>query len=432
MKESKFLQRWVIFIKLFKESALFAFAQLMGDKFRTFLSLFGVSIGIFSIVAVFTAIDALQTNVRKGFESFEMDLVQISKWPVDPTEDLVESGGVYKWWEYFKRPATTYNEFKFIRANTQLGRDVTLTINISGTLKYGRNSISGTGVLCATHNFDKIAKLDLEQGRYFTTEEDNKGTAVAILGGALKEELFKEKDAVGEIIKVNGYAVTVIGVTKKVGESIASGLFASDESVVIPLTFGQKMVNPNRADNSIYARPKVGVSQEDVEDELRQLMRAVRRLSPTEKNDFSVGSFSFFEDVVSEMFGTINLIGWIIAGFSLLIGGFGIANIMFVSVKERTNIIGIQKALGAKKYVIMSQFLVEAVILAIAGGLAGISLVLIIVALLPPMDGFELTLSVANILSGVAISSVIGILSGLIPAAVAANLNPVDAINSKG
>ena len=159
-------------------------------------------------------------------------------------------------------------------------------------------------------------------------------------------------------------------------------------------------------------------------------MRLVRRLSPTQKNNFSVGSFSFFEELIGEIFGSISVIGWIIAGFSLLIGGFGIANIMFVSVKERTNIIGIQKALGAKKYVIMSQFLVEAVLLAIAGGLVGISLVLLIVLLLPPIEGFVLTLSVSNIMSGVAISSVIGILSGLIPAWVAANLNPVDAINS--
>ncbi|MBQ5784458.1 MAG: ABC transporter permease, partial [Bacteroidales bacterium] len=133
MKERRFLQKWVIFIKLFRESAFFAFSQLMGDKFRTFLSLLGVSIGIFSIVAVFTAIDAMQTNVRKGFEAFEMDIVQISKWPLDPTEDVIENGGVYKWWEYLKRPSTTFNEYKFVKSNTTLGKDITFIINLSGT-----------------------------------------------------------------------------------------------------------------------------------------------------------------------------------------------------------------------------------------------------------------------------------------------------------
>ena len=430
MKEGKFLQKWVIFIKLFKESAYFAFAQLVGDKFRTFLSLLGVSIGIFSIVAVFTAIDAMQTNVNKGFESFEMDVVEVSRWPLDPTEDIAENGGVYKWWEYFKRPATTYNEYKFIKANTQLGKDVTLVINISGTVKYSRESIARASIVCATFDYDKIAKLEIESGRYFSAEEDNSGTAVAIIGGALKEELFKERDAIGETIKVGGYSATVIGVTKKAGESIVSTPFSADENVIVPLNFGQRMVNLKTAENTIYARPKDGVGQEEFEDELKLLMRSVRRLSPTQKNNFSVGSFTFFEEIIDELFGTINVIGWIIAGFSLLIGGFGIANIMFVGVKERTNIIGIQKALGAKKYVIMSQFLVEAVLLAIAGGLVGISLVLLIVALLPPMEGFVLTLSFSNVMSGVMISSVIGILSGLIPAWVAANLNPVDAINS--
>ena len=279
-------------------------------------------------------------------------------------------------------------------------------------------------------NFDKIAKIELDYGRFFSAEEDNSGTAVAIIGGALKDELFKDRNPIGESIKVNGYSATVIGVTKKAGESMVNSPFSSDESVVIPLNFGQRMVNIRTANNTIYGRPKDGVEQSDLENELKLLMRLVRRLSPTQKNNFSVGSFSFFEELIGEIFGSISVIGWIIAGFSLLIGGFGIANIMFVSVKERTNIIGIQKALGAKKYVIMSQFLVEAVLLAIAGGLVGISLVLLIVLLLPPIEGFVLTLSVSNIMSGVAISSVIGILSGLIPAWVAANLNPVDAINS--
>jgi putative ABC transport system permease protein len=372
----------------------------------------------------------MQTNVRKGFEAFEMDIVQISKWPLDPTEDVIENGGVYKWWEYLKRPSTTFNEYKFVKSNTTLGKDITFIINLSGTVKYQRNSINNAAITCATLNYDKIAKIELEYGRFFSAEEDNSGTAVAIIGGALKEELFKDRNPIGESIKVNGYSATVIGVTKKAGESMVNSPFSSDESVVIPLNFGQRMVNIRTANNTIYGRPKDGVEQSDLENELKLLMRLVRRLSPTQKNNFSVGSFSFFEELIGEIFGSISVIGWIIAGFSLLIGGFGIANIMFVSVKERTNIIGIQKALGAKKYVIMSQFLVEAVLLAIAGGLVGISLVLLIVLLLPPIEGFVLTLSVSNIMSGVAISSVIGILSGLIPAWVAANLNPVDAINS--
>ena len=197
MKERRFLQKWVIFIKLFRESAFFAFSQLMGDKFRTFLSLLGVSIGIFSIVAVFTAIDAMQTNVRKGFEAFEMDIVQISKWPLDPTEDIIENGGVYKWWEYLKRPSTTFNEYKFVKSNTTLGKDITFIINLSGTVKYQRNSINNAAITCTTLNFDKIAKIELEYGRFFSAEEDNSGTAVAIIGGALKDELFKDRNPIG-------------------------------------------------------------------------------------------------------------------------------------------------------------------------------------------------------------------------------------------
>ena len=191
------------------------------------------------------------------------------------------------------------------------------------------------------------------------------------------------------------------------------------------------MVTPRWADNSIYARPQAGVSQDDLVDELRMLMRAHRRLAPGQKNNFSVSTMSFIMESVQQVFSMINMVGWVIAGFSLLIGGFGIANIMFVSVKERTNIIGIQKALGAKKYVIMAQFLVEAAVLAVAGGIIGILLVLVGVLAIPETESFTLTLSAANIFSGVLIATVIGLLAGLIPAWVGASLNPVDAINSK-
>ena len=160
-------------------------------------------------------------------------------------------------------------------------------------------------------------------------------------------------------------------------------------------------------------------------------MRSRRRLRPGDKNDFSVNKMTFLLSFVQNIFSSLNMAGWVIAGFSLLIGGFGIANIMFVSVKERTNMIGIQKALGAKKYVILTQFLTEAAFLAITGGLIGILMVWLVVLAVPEDIGLTMRLSLSNILSGVAIASVIGVLAGFIPARIGAGLNPVDAINSK-
>ena len=423
----------VVFVKLLKESVSFAFSQLWGDKFRTFLSLFGVSIGIFSIVAIFTAIDALQDNVRRGLESMSTNVVMVSQWPMMGEDDQgnADMTQEFRWWEYMRRPQTSYEDYKFIKDNSTLGQEVAFSISTSYNLRYGRNTVRNANVECITHNYDAITKFSMQEGRYFTPDEDSRGTAVVVIGAEIAASLFENVDPVGKKLKVGPAIATVVGVMEKQGESMVS-LGNMDYAVYVPLNFGRYyLVNPRWATNSIYALPKEGVTQQAFTDELRMLMRAHRRLAPGQKNNFSVNTMTLLTDSVGQIFSMINVVGWIIAGFSLLIGGFGIANIMFVSVKERTNIIGIQKALGAKKYVIMSQFLVEAALLAIVGGIAGILIVLFGVMLVPQTAGFTFTLSASNVLWGVSIASVIGILSGIIPAWLAANLNPVDAINSK-
>lgn len=422
----------IIFVKLVKESVEFALSQLSGDRFRTFLSLFGVSIGIFSIVAIFTAIDALQENVRKGFDAVGSDIIQVTQFPMMGEDDQGNMDALqeYKWWEYMRRPATSYEDFRFLKANSKYGRDITLIISTNQTTRFGRNSVNNTAIGCVTYDFNKITKFEMERGRYFTPDEDSKGTAVAVVGHEVAISLFENANPIGKSFKIGPTTAVVVGVIEKQGESLAR-VFDTDYTVLVPLNFGRYMVNPRFANNSIFLRPQEGVSQEDLIDETRVLMRAQRRLTPGQKNNFSIGTMSFIMDSVQQVFALINMVGWVIAGFSLLIGGFGIANIMFVSVRERTNIIGIQKALGAKRYVIMTQFLVEAAALSIAGGIIGIFLVLLGVLLIPTPESFTLTLSLANILYGVLIASVIGLLSGLIPAWMGANLNPVDAINSK-
>lgn len=419
-------------LRLIKESVAFAFSQLQGDKFRTFLSLFGVSIGIFSIVAIFTAIDALQENVRRGFDTVGSDIVQVSRWPMmgEDEEGNADITQEFKWWEYMRRPNTSYEDYRFLSANSTLGENISFSIFSNQTARYGRRSVANASVGCITRNFNSIMKFEVAKGRYFTPDEDSKGTAVAVIGHEMAASLFEDEEPVGKRLNVGTTTATVIGVIEKQGESMVS-MGDLDYSIFVPLNFGRYMVNPRWADNSIYARPKAGVAQQELVDELRMLMRAHRRLAPGQKNNFSISTMGFIMESVQQVFSMINAVGWVIAGFSLLIGGFGIANIMFVSVKERTNIIGIQKALGAKKYVIMLQFLIEAAALAVAGGIIGILLVLLGVLLIPETESFTLTLSAANILYGVMIASVIGLLAGLIPAWSAASLNPVDAINSK-
>ncbi|MBP5692974.1 MAG: ABC transporter permease [Bacteroidales bacterium] len=427
----------VVLIQL-REGVTFTWNELKNNKFRTFLSLLGVSIGIFTIVSIFTAIDALRSNVKKGFESFSSNLVQVSKWPMGPEDEdgninMDGSAGFteYRWWDYLKRPDITYNHYKYLKANSKLADDFLFAYGGSARVKYGRNTTSGeVSVSCATNALEKILKINIDRGRMITKAEFDGGSLVAIIGSGIANSLFPEEDPIGKVVKIKGYSVTVVGVIEKQGQSITN-FTDTDNAAYIPYLAGKIIFGLREPDGELNAIPKEGVTSEELSQELRLLMRQARRIRPGQKNDFSINQMATLQDMLEQILGVIKTVGWIIAAFSLLIGGFGIANIMFVSVKERTKIIGIQKALGAKRYFIMTQFLAEALILAVAGALVGILLIAIILWIAPIPAEYDVHLTFGNILSGVAIASVIGILSGLLPAWSAARLNPVDAINSK-
>lgn len=489
MEKRGLILKWGEVLKLLQESASFAFSHLGADRFRTFLSLLGMSVGIFSIVTVLSAVDALKENMKRGLSTFGSDVVSISKWPYSGEDEYGNANNFaeYRWWEYARRPAPDIHDYKFLKSNSTTASAVAMEMLFFKWVEHGRKSISGSdaNIKAVTYHWNHIAECKLHQGRYFTAEESDRAAPVCIIGYDVWQELFGSDDcgsgargtgvsrtsdssdalglysALGQKIKVGGRALSVIGVCSRQGESMLDVGGNLDMSVIIPLETGRRMVNPNRADISIYARPREGVSQQEFCDELMVLMRSCRRLSPKEKNNFSINSMTFLLDVVEGILAMVNSVGWVIAGFSLLAGGFGIANIMFVSVKERTHIIGIQKALGAKRHIILSQFMIEALLLCIAGGLLGILLAwgallawnLIqawdalmsldvhmlwdtLLALDPVMSAprsgmFGIQLSGQNILTALAVSCVIGVLSGLAPALSAAAMSPADAINSK-
>jgi len=410
--------------RLMAESTIIGLTSLKTDRFRTFLSLTGVSIGIFSIVAVFCAVNALKANVNEGLNSFGSDIVYIQKWPFSE-DDLTEP---LKWWEYRLRPNVTEKDFNFIKENSKSISKVSYLSSFYGLFKNGSLSFSNGYVIAAAPDMESLMNMTISQGRYFSGTESRSSSNVAVLGYNVAEALFSEgENPIGKSIKIKGMTVTVIGVIKKQGKSMVQ-VIDLDNAAVVPLSYGRMMSNVSE-DGTIIAAPADGVSQNEIQGELRLLMRSFRRLKPSQKDNFAVNSMTFLLYSMDKIMDSIRSVGWIIAAFSLLIGGFGIANIMFVSVKERTGQIGIQKALGAPKYVIMMQFLVEAAVLSMAGGLIGIFLVLMISVLYTP-EAFKLTLSVTDVLSGIMISLIIGLISGIIPANLASELNPVDAINS--
>ena len=421
----KLYRRITMIIKLIFESIRFAFGSLKGDKFRTFLSLFGVSIGIFSIVTVFTAVGALQKNVESGLNSFGGNTVYVQQFPFAPPE-----GEEYKWWEYMNRPMPKYEEYLFLKSQSKTIAATSFVVFTNRTVTYKRASFNSGFITAATYEWGEIANTEIDRGRYFSQFEAQSSTPVVILGNEVANALFGFENPINKVIKVGNANARVIGVQKKAGESIVN-IFDTDNSILISYTFASTIMNVKRTESMICIKPIDGVDRDESIQEMRQLLRSIRRLKPKQNDNFALNEMTFLLSQTKAIFGGINLAGWIIGGFSILIGGFGIANIMFVSVKERTNLIGIQKALGAKKYIILTQFLAEAAALALAGGAIGILMVLGVVLALHGNESFPMELTAYNVFRGLFISSIIGIVAGLLPAYTAANLNPVEAINSK-
>ncbi|HMW10098.1 MAG TPA: ABC transporter permease [Bacteroidia bacterium] len=394
---------------------------------RTILSLLGISIGIFAIISVFTVVDAMEKNVRTSVESLGDKTIYVQKWPW-------AFGGDYPWWKYWQRPLPSVKEMHQLAARSQSIEVFTFEAYLSGkTIKYLNNSAENVTVALVSHDFDKVKSFELSAGRYLTEIESNSGRAVGIIGSNVANGLFgNASTALGKVIEVMGRKVEVIGVFKEEGKSLLET--EMDNTVVLPLNFGRNFVNirSDRIDPFIKAKVKEGVPIQFANDELKSIMRSIRRLRPIEEDNFALNQSSLLSNNITNIFSSLNMAGAIIGGFSILVGGFGIANIMFVSVKERTSQIGIQKSLGAKNYFILMQFLFEAIVLCLIGGLIGLSIIYFLAMFVSHAFDYPLSLTGHNIMLGLFISALIGLVSGFIPAYSASQLDPVEAIRANG
>ncbi|MEY2898993.1 MAG: ABC transporter permease [Aquirufa sp.] len=403
------------------ESLIFAYQALRSNIMRTTLSLLGVSVGIFAIVAVFTAVDSLNKNIRSEIDSFAgSGVLYVGKWPW-----IMQNN--YPWWKYLNRPEMKYTEFQFLKDNLKSAKAIAIIDNGRSASATRGSSSMDVNMTGASYDYNQITSVPVQFGRYFLPIESENALNVVIIGAKVSENM---QASVGDQIKLNGIKFQVIGIIEKKGSDLLSFGGTPDEKVFIPYsTFSAVFQKDKPAPDIAIKAMDDDLGQENLEGEVTGLMRSLRSIKPKQESNFAVNRLDGLNQFFDGIFAALNVAGALIAGFSLLVGGFGIANIMFVSVKERTNIIGIQKSLGAKNYFILFQFLFEAVFLSLIGGLVGIGLVVLLTLI--PQDALPLVLSMKNIVTGLFISSFIGILSGIIPAWVAAKMDPVIAIRSK-
>lgn len=421
----------VVLLKLIGESFRFAWNSLRMNVFRTVLSLLGVTVGIFAIIAVLTVVDSLERSIKQSLDFLGTSVIYVEKWDWVP-----ENEGEYEWWRYWKRPNASYKEYKFLEANLKHASAVAIIGESRNVLvKRENNSYNQTTLRGGSYYYNEVFSSPIEKGRYFTVEETEIGRNVAIIGFNIVKNLFPDTDPLGKEVSIKGLKFAVIGLMEEEGESFL-GTPSNDDNVVIPYVALRKVVSTgtgawNENGSTIGIKGlESDIGLVELEYEITGLMRSHRGLKPKEEDNFAINRPEAIMDIISGVFDVVGMAGWVIGGFSILVGGFGIANIMFVTVRERTPIIGIQKSLGAKNYFILFQFLFESIFLSLIGGLVGLGLVYLLSFI--SLGTLDLVLTFKNVLLGAGVSSLIGIASGIIPAVMAARMDPVIAIRTTG
>ena len=401
-----------------------ALQELKVNKLRTFLSLFGITIGIFCIIGVLATIDSLKAKIQNDLSSFGNNTIYIDKWDYS-------GGPEYPWWKFMKRPNMKVEEMEIIKKKSNLASNMAFFMSNQASFSYEENILKGVNIYGITSEYKAVQSFNIGYGRYFSEADFLRGGPLGVIGYKVAEELFgKAEKALGKTISYGGRRVMVIGVIEKQGSAIING-FDYDKSVLTTYNYFASIYNPDNSNPYIMVQAKPGVPSALLQQELTGVMRQIRKLSPTQEDNFTCNDVAQFKDQIDSVFGSINSGGWAIAGLSLIVGAFGVANIMFVTVRERTSQIGLKKAIGAKSSTILYEFLLESAFLCIIGGLVGLFLVWILTVALSSVLPFPLHIAPSIVFLALSICIILGVISGIIPASIAAKMNPVEAIRTK-
>lgn len=413
------------FLQLIKETAVFAWQSLLGNRLRTLLSLLGVVIGIYVIILIFTAFDSLKKNIYDSISSLGTDVIFVEKWPWE------SDGWDYPWWKFWQRPQADINEVQEIKSRAKTVGDLAFEATSNKTVSFKGKSISAAEIVGVGEDYERVQSIGVGEGRFFSHNDIQRGANVVVVGAEIAEGLFGSAQLRNQDIFIAGKKMRVIGVLEKKGSGLFDGA-GPDVKVYIPYKSFERIVDIKswRVGRKIIVKNNPNYTTAEMREELRGVMRAIRKLPPKKEDNFALNEPSMITKQLSGIFITLNAVGFFIGGLAMLVGGFGVANIMFVSVKERINIIGIQKSLGATRAFILLQFLFESLMLSLAGGFIGLLFVYLTSLLVQYLADFQLILTTKNIFTGIIISSIVGVVAGYAPARSASKMDPVEAIRS--
>jgi len=411
-------------LKIIGNSFRLAVLELRNNKLRTTLSLLGVTFGIFCIIGVLSLVTSLERNIQNDINALGSNSIYLDKWDYS-------GGSEYPWWKYVNRPEPKYAEMEMIRQKSGAVGHVAMNLSSNGNLEFEDGVLQGINYYGITEEFSVIQPYDMEAGRDLNATDYQNGASVVIIGHENAEKLFGNSErAVGKTVKLKSRNAVVVGVIKKQGKSMVGG-WEFDRSALMPYRYFKLMFNEKYANPVIMIQGKPNVTVEALKDDLRGAMRSIRKLGPKDEDDFALNAISDFSKQVSGFFGSVNLGGWFIGLLSLIVGAFSIANIMFVTVRERTPIIGLKKAIGAKRFTILAEFLLESAFICILGGIIGIVLVFLLTLVASNLAGFPIFISMGLLGLSIGICILIGVMAGIIPASIASKLDAVVAIRSK-
>ncbi len=400
----------------FKEVLAIALRAIRANKMRAILTTLGIIIGIVAVTTMSTAIIGLREAFLTSISSLGSDVLYVDKFPWFAMGD---------WSKFRNRKDITYDQFERLQSMMQNYEAMAPTKSSFGpSVKRKGNQVQSVVVYGTTVDYQKTNQINLEDGRFLNGLEVQNGRKVCIIGKDIEKELFPNESPLNKIIKVNGVPIRVIGLLEKQGNFLGS--FSADGQIIMPIKTFESVIGQARNRMSIAVKVGDVEKLDDAREEIISVMRIIRKIPAGKEDDFAVNQQEAFKQMYDDTIGVVAIAGVVITALSLFVGAIGIMNIMFVSVTERTKEIGIRKAIGAKTWSILLQFLTESAIICLIGGIIGLMisfpLSLIINQFLPtamPLNVVFLALL---------ISAVVGIISGFLPAWKAAHLDPVDAL----